>query len=74
MFEALEAKFRDEAMRNLLLSTGDKTIVEDSPHDSYWGCGSDGKGQNMRCKCCKHELSKYGLCGCGSCSGDFCQV
>jgi ribA/ribD-fused uncharacterized protein len=28
------------------LSTGDEEIVEDSPIDSYWGCGADGKGQN----------------------------
>lgn len=25
----------------------DREIVEDSPIDSYWGCGADGLGKNM---------------------------
>jgi predicted NAD-dependent protein-ADP-ribosyltransferase YbiA (DUF1768 family) len=31
----------------LLLSTGNATLIEDSPMDFYWGCGSDGTGKNM---------------------------
>ena len=47
MLEGLWAKVRqhpDVALK--LLATGDKKIVEDSPIDSFWGCGKDGKGQN----------------------------
>jgi ribA/ribD-fused uncharacterized protein len=29
-----------------LLETGDKTIVENSQFDYYWGCGRDGRGTN----------------------------
>jgi len=29
-----------------LLKTGDKTIVENSQFDYYWGCGRDGRGEN----------------------------
>ena len=29
-----------------LISTGNTPIIEDSPIDSYWGCGNDGKGLN----------------------------
>jgi ribA/ribD-fused uncharacterized protein len=30
----------------VLLSTGDKVIVENSPIDYYWGSGKDGSGKN----------------------------
>jgi ribA/ribD-fused uncharacterized protein len=41
-------KFRAHAgLRKLLLSTGDEEIVENAPHDYYWGCGQDGSGRNM---------------------------
>jgi ribA/ribD-fused uncharacterized protein len=47
MLECVQAKFEQHKdLRDLLLSTGDEEIVEDSPIDSYWGCGADGKGQN----------------------------
>jgi predicted NAD-dependent protein-ADP-ribosyltransferase YbiA (DUF1768 family) len=29
------------------LATGDEEIIENSPIDSYWGCGADGQGKNM---------------------------
>lgn len=29
-----------------LLQTGDMEIIEDSPTDSFWGRGPDGKGEN----------------------------
>ena len=46
--EALAHKFYAYSeLRKLLLSTGDREIIEDSPLDSYWGCGKDGKGGNM---------------------------
>lgn len=40
-------KFETHAdIRAILLSTGDALIVENAPHDDYWGCGEDGNGQN----------------------------
>jgi len=35
----------DEA-RRVLLASGSKVIIEDTPH-AFWGHGKDGKGQNM---------------------------
>jgi ribA/ribD-fused uncharacterized protein len=35
-----------ENLREMLLGTGKATLIEDSPLDSFWGIGSDGKGQN----------------------------
>ena len=31
----------------VLLGTGDEEIIENAPHDYYWGCGADGSGKNM---------------------------
>jgi N-glycosidase YbiA len=40
-------KFRTHAdIREILLSTGEQLLVENSPIDFYWGCGNDGSGQN----------------------------
>jgi len=36
-----------EDIRKVLLSTGDATIIEDSPYDYYWGCGANRSGRNM---------------------------
>jgi ribA/ribD-fused uncharacterized protein len=48
MREALRAKFtQHEDVRELLLSTGDATIVEHTERDDYWGEGGDGSGANM---------------------------
>ena len=38
---------QNSEVRALLESTGSKLLVENSPKDSYWGCGADGKGKNM---------------------------
>lgn len=47
MTELLRAKVeQNEDVRECLLKTGDKRLVENSPWDSFWGCGADGKGQN----------------------------
>lgn len=47
MREALLAKFKtNELAKEILLSTGEEVIVEDSPWDSYWGLGPDKNGQN----------------------------
>jgi N-glycosidase YbiA len=48
MRRAIRLKFETHSeLRELLLSTGEAEIVEDSPVDSYWGCGKDGSGRNM---------------------------
>lgn len=48
MYKALHAKFtQNEYLKDLLMSTGDKEIIEASPRDAYWGWGKDKKGVNM---------------------------
>jgi N-glycosidase YbiA len=47
METALRQKFNTHAnLRQFLLETGTAVIVEDSPTDYFWGCGSDRSGQN----------------------------
>jgi hypothetical protein len=47
MTELVRAKAaQNEDVRNSLLQTGKKLIVENSPWDKFWGCGEDGSGQN----------------------------
>lgn len=48
MFQATFAKYRQhQELRQLLLSTDDRPIVEPNRNDEYWGCGRDGtSGQN----------------------------
>ena len=47
MFRALVAKFKQyRRLQYMLLSTGNRELVEHSPYDSYWGDGGDGKGLN----------------------------
>lgn len=48
MYEGLKYKYdQSEQFRNLLNSTKGKYLVENSPYDSFWGCGTDKKGSNM---------------------------
>jgi ribA/ribD-fused uncharacterized protein len=47
MREAVLKKFLTHPdIREILLSTGDKLLVEDSPNDYFWGCGENKTGQN----------------------------
>ena len=47
MEEILTAKAKQhEDVRDILKRTGSKRIIENSPVDSFWGCGPDGKGRN----------------------------
>jgi ribA/ribD-fused uncharacterized protein len=47
MRRAVHEKFQQhEALRELLLSTGDAFIVEHTSNDAYWGDGGDGQGLN----------------------------
>jgi ribA/ribD-fused uncharacterized protein len=51
MLDALRAKFGNyPALKELLVSTGDAIIYEDSPYDKVWGTGERGgvgSGQNL---------------------------
>eukprot|EP00792_Barthelona_sp_PAP020_P003840 TRINITY_DN1696_c0_g1_i1.p1 TRINITY_DN1696_c0_g1~~TRINITY_DN1696_c0_g1_i1.p1 ORF type:complete len:174 (+),score=33.58 TRINITY_DN1696_c0_g1_i1:68-523(+) len=48
MRKALLAKFTQyESLKNLLLSTGSRFLVEHTKNDRYWADGGDGSGRNM---------------------------
>ena len=48
MRTALRAKFtQHRSLRLALLNTWAAELIEDSPGDAFWGCGADGRGQNM---------------------------
>lgn len=48
MRNALRFKFgMHPTLRQLLLGTGQRELVEHTNNDSYWGDGGDGNGQNM---------------------------
>jgi len=48
MFEIVLAKTtQHQDVREMLLATENKTIIENSPVDSFWGCGEGGKGENQ---------------------------
>ncbi|MBN3875356.1 MULTISPECIES: NADAR family protein [unclassified Nostoc] len=48
MRQAVLCKFQTHTdIRDILLSTNNVEIVENSPIDFYWGCGADGSGKNM---------------------------
>ena len=34
-------------IRQRLLATGERELVENAPSDYFWGCGADGSGKNM---------------------------
>jgi N-glycosidase YbiA len=46
MLRALRLKFKTPNARELLLSTGNRMLVESSPFDYFWAAGQDGTGQN----------------------------
>gem|GEM_PF-153529 len=47
MHDIVLAKFsQDPKLKQELLDTGNAVLVEESPHDPYWGVGPDGSGQN----------------------------
>lgn len=47
MLEALRAKFLQHPdLAELLLSSGDRHLVEHTRNDIYWGDGGDGSGKN----------------------------
>jgi N-glycosidase YbiA len=47
LYEIIKEKTKQhDEVRNALLATGNEEIIEDNPHDDFWGNGQDGKGQN----------------------------
>ena len=47
MYQAVLCKFTThQNIRDILISTKNQLIVENSPIDYYWGCGQDGSGKN----------------------------
>lgn len=47
MRRAVRAKFTThDEIRDILLGTGEQTLIEDAPGDYYWGCGKNGTGKN----------------------------
>jgi len=48
MIKALWAKFTQNSdLQSQLLATHENALIEDSPTDTYWGCGANGDGQNQ---------------------------
>lgn len=48
MLRAVLQKFRTHAdIKEILLSTGEAKLVEKTTSDYYWGCGTEGTGNNM---------------------------
>ncbi|MCY3621092.1 MAG: NADAR family protein [Gammaproteobacteria bacterium] len=48
MTRATYTKCRTHAdVADALLATGEKTIIETSQYDYYWGCGRDTRGRNV---------------------------
>lgn len=48
MTDLVRAKVsQNDDVRDCLEKTRDKSIIENSPWDSFWGAGKDGKGRNM---------------------------
>ena len=48
MRKAVLAKFSQNAdIKEILLQTGEKEIIEATTEDYYWGCGTNGTGKNM---------------------------
>ena len=46
MLHALRQKFAHPKLREVLLATKNRELVENSPFDTYWGIGRNGNGQN----------------------------
>lgn len=47
MYEGLRAKFtQNEDIRQKLLETGDRKLIEHTDRDKYWGDGGNGEGLN----------------------------
>ena len=48
MFNALKVKFENNPLKQKLLDTGNKEIVERSSFDSYWSQNTNGSGYSFK--------------------------
>jgi ribA/ribD-fused uncharacterized protein len=47
MGDVVRDKFqRHREIQQILIATGDRLLIEDSPVDYFWGCGADRTGEN----------------------------
>lgn len=47
MYQVCLKKFRThQEIRDALLRTKNEKLIENAPHDYYWGCGENGTGKN----------------------------
>jgi len=46
MLRALRLKFANPEVKEILLKTKDRELIENSPFDKYWGNGRNNKGKN----------------------------
>ncbi|KAJ7196834.1 hypothetical protein GGX14DRAFT_472937 [Mycena pura] len=59
MDEVLWRKFtQHESLKNMLLATGDAELIDNSPYDSFWGSGADGRGRNQMGKALERLRTK----------------
>jgi ribA/ribD-fused uncharacterized protein len=59
MTDILYSKFsQNDQIKKVLLDTLDKTLVEHTKNDSYWGDGGNGNGRNQLGKCLMIVRSK----------------
>lgn len=48
LYEIITEKVKQhDEVKKALLATGTDEIIEDNPHDDFWGNGKDGNGQNQ---------------------------
>lgn len=60
MAEGLAYKFgQNRALRDVLVSTYPKRLIEENPRDAIWGAGPTGNGQNKLGRLLAKERSKY---------------
>ena len=65
MLAAVQRKFEThEAIRTILLATGDEEIVENAPKDYYWGGGANGSGLNRLGKTLVEVRARLRHAGC----------
>jgi len=63
MDDILHAKFiQHEDLREKLLETGNRELIEDSPDDLFWGIGRDGQGRNELGKALMRLRGRLGEC------------
>lgn len=65
MLDALSGKFnQNSALKQKLLDTREKELIENSPVDPHWGVGLDGTGHNKLGKLLMHLREEYLLGKC----------